>query len=309
MAPKRPVWSGSLTLGLVTVPVRLYSAIEDHTVHFRQFERGTSDRIRYRRVNERTGDEVDYADVVKGYDLGDGDYVLVEQEELDEIAPGRSKSLDVEAFADLADIDPMFFDRTYWLAPASSDYDKPYSLLLAAMAKTDKAGVAKFVLRGREYLALVRAGDGVLLLDTLHFAADLRRKDEELPDLPDQAAARGKEFDLAVNLIDAMTEDWRPEDYRDTYTDRVHELIDAKRKGDEITPAAEAAEPTKVVDLFEALQRSVEGSGKRRGKKPAAGPKLADLTKAELDELAKEREIKGRSKMKRAELEQALEAS
>ncbi|MGW4490251.1 non-homologous end joining protein Ku [Amycolatopsis sp. NPDC004368] len=311
MAPKRPVWSGSLTLGLVTVPVRLYSAIEDHTVHFRQFERGTSDRIRYRRVNERTGDEVDLGEIVKGYELDDGDYVLVEPEELDEIAPGRSRSLDVEAFADLADIDPMFFDRTYWLAPASSDYDKPYSLLLAAMAKTDKAGVAKFVLRGREYLALVRAGDGVMLLDTLHFAADLRDREKSLPDLPEKAPARGKEFDMAVNLIEAMTEDWRPEDYRDTFTDRVHELIAAKRKGDTVTPAEEAAEPTQVVDLFEALQRSVK-SGKRRGKSDKSskkGPKLADLTKAELDQLAKEREIKGRSKMKRADLQQALEAA
>ncbi|WIX74999.1 Ku protein [Amycolatopsis carbonis] len=305
MAPKRPVWSGSLTLGLVTVPVRLYSAIEDHTVHFRQFERGTSDRIRYRRVNERTGDEVELAEIVKGYELDDGDYVLVEPEELDEIAPGRSKSLDVEAFADIADIDPMFFDRTYWLAPASSDYDKPYSLLLAAMAKTDKAGVAKFVLRGREYLALVRAGDGVMLLDTLHFAADLRDREKSLPDLPEKAPARGKEFDMAVDLIEALTEDWRPEDYRDSFTDRVHELIAAKRKGDKVTPAAEAAEPTKVVDLFEALQRSVK-NGKRRGKKEK-GPQLSDLTKAELDELAREREIKGRSKMKRADLERALE--
>ncbi|MEV0067573.1 Ku protein [Amycolatopsis sp. NPDC050768] len=305
MAPKRPVWSGSLTLGLVTVPVRLYSAIEDHTVHFRQFERGTSDRIRYRRVNERTGDEVELAEIVKGYELDDGDYVLVEPEELDDIAPGRSKSLDVEAFADLADIDPMFFDRTYWLAPAGSDYDKPYSLLLAAMAKTDKAGVAKFVLRGREYLALVRAGDGVMLLDTLHFAADLRDREKSLPDLPEKAPARGKEFDMAVDLIEALTENWRPEDYRDTFTDRVHELIEAKRKGDKVTPATEAAEPTKVVDLFEALQRSVK-NGKPRGKKEK-GPQLADLTKAELDELAKEREIKGRSKMKRADLERALE--
>ncbi|WP_326837107.1 Ku protein [Amycolatopsis rhabdoformis] len=311
MAPKRPVWSGSLSLGLVTVPVRLYSAIEDHTVHFRQFERGTSDRIRYRKVNERTGEEVDLGEIVKGYELDDGDYVLVEPDELDEIAPGRSRSLDVEAFADLADIDPMFFDRTYWLAPADGDYDKPYSLLLAAMAKTGKAGVAKFVLRGREYLALVRAGDGVMLLDTLHFAADLRDREKTLPDLPEKAPARGKEFDLAVNLIEAMTEDWRPDDYHDTFTDRVHELIEAKRKGDTVTPAEEAAEPTQVVDLFEALQRSVK-NGKRRPKKESKqaakkGSKLGDLTKAELDELAKEREIKGRSKMKRADLERALE--
>jgi DNA end-binding protein Ku len=304
-----------LTLGLVTVPVRLYSAVEDHTVRFRQFQRGTSDRIRYRRVNERTGDEVDYADVVKGYELDDGEYVLVEPEELDEIAPGRSKALEVESFADLGDVDPMFFDKTYWLAPAKEEFEKPYALLLTAMAKTDKAGVAKFVLRGREYLALVRAGDGVMLLNTLHFAADLRDPAKELPDLPGRAGARGKELDMAVNLIDAMTADWRPGDYRDTYTDRVHELIDAKSEGRTVTPAEEPAEPTKVVDLFEALQRSVQNgkSGKKKRSaaksKRAKKPDLTDLSKAELDELAREREVKGRSKMNRAALEKALKAS
>ncbi|MDT8914923.1 Ku protein [Amycolatopsis sp. PS_44_ISF1] len=308
----RPVWSGSLTFGLVTVPVRLYSAVEDHTVHFRQFERGTSDRIRYRRVNERTGDEVDYADVVKGYELDDGEYVLVEPGELDEIAPGRSKALEVEQFADLAEVDPMFFDKTYWLAPAKEEFAQPYALLLAAMAKTDKAGVAKFVLRGREYLALVRAGEGVMLLNTLHFAADLRDPAKELPDLPDRAGARGKELDLAVNLIEAMTDEWRPGDHHDTYTDRVHELIDAKSQGRTVTPAEEAAEPTKVVELFEALQRSVEkgrgGAGKKRSARKKQ-PDLKELSKAELEELAREREVKGRSKMNRAALEKALKAS
>ncbi|WP_410660551.1 Ku protein [Amycolatopsis sp. lyj-112] len=312
----RPVWSGSLSLGLVTVPVRLYSAVEDHTVHFRQFQRGTEDRIRYRRVNERTGKEVDYDDIVKGYELDSGEYVVVESEELDEIAPGRSKSLDIESFVELDDIDPMFFDKTYWLAPAKEEFERPYALLLEAMRSSNKAGTAKFVMRGREYLALVRAGEGVMVLNTLHFAADLRDPAEQLPDLPGKAKARGKELDMAVDLIEAMSDDWRPEEFRDTYTDRVRKLIKAKKKGETITPATEPGEPTKVVDLFEALSKSVE-SGK--SKKKTAGTKrtaakspskdLSSLSKAELEKLARDRDIKGRSKMTRARLEKALKAS
>ncbi|WP_181770952.1 non-homologous end joining protein Ku [Amycolatopsis pittospori] len=317
----RPVWSGSLSLGLVTVPVRLYSAVEDHKVHFRQFQRGTEDRIRYRRVNERTGKEVDYDDIVKGYEFDSGEYVLVEPEELDEIAPGRSKSLDIESFVELDDIDPMFFDKTYWLAPAKEEFERPYALLLEAMRSSGRAGIAKFVMRGREYLSLIRSGDGVMVLNTLHFAADLRDPAEQLPDLPGKAKARGKELDMAVDLIDAMSDDWRPEEYRDTYNDRVRKLIKAKKKGKTITPAAEPGEPTKVVDLFEALSKSVENgkstkkasSGKSAkktsAKKTPARKDLASLSKADLEKLARERDIKGRSKMTRAGLEKTLKAS
>ncbi|MEV6910705.1 Ku protein [Amycolatopsis sp. NPDC051071] len=295
----RPVWSGSLSLGLVTVPVRLYSAVEDHTVHFRQFQRGTEDRIRYRRVNERTGKEVDYDDIVKGYEFDSGEYVLVEPEELDEIAPGRSKSLDIESFVELDGVDPVFFDKTYWLAPSKEEFRRPYALLLEAMRSSGRAGVAKFVMRGREYLALVRSGDGVMVLDTLRFAADLRDPAEQLPDLPDKARGK-KELAMAVDLIDAMSDDWRPEEYRDTYTDRVRELIKAKKKGETITPGTEPGEPTKVVDLLEALSQSVKSSKKKD---------LSSLSKADLEKLARERDIKGRSKMTRAGLEKALKAS
>ncbi|SDY44512.1 DNA end-binding protein Ku [Amycolatopsis xylanica] len=298
----RPIWSGALNFGLVTVPVQLYSAIEDHTVHFRQFERDTSDRIRYKRVNERTGKEVDYQDIVKGYELEDGGYVLIEPDELDDIAPGRSKTLDIETFVELAGIDPMYFDKTYWLAPSKDEFGKAYGLLAQAMAKSGKAGVAKFVMRGKEYLALVRAQDGLLLLNTLHFAADLRDPAKVLPKKPAKSKPKGKELDMAVSLIDAMTEDWRPEDYRDGYTARVRKLIKDKKAGRKVEPEAAPREATGVVDLFDALSRSVRG---RKG----GSTDLSDLTKADLDKLAREKAIKGRSKMSRAELERVLEAS
>jgi DNA end-binding protein Ku len=309
----RPIWSGSINFGLVTVPVGLYSATEDHSIGFRQFERGTSDRIRYRRVNERTGKEVDYADIVKGYELDDGGYVIVEPDELDEIAPGRSRTIDIEGFVDLDDIDPIFFQKTYWLAPAKEEFNRAYSLLLEAMDKTNKAGVAKFVMRGKEYVSAVRAGDGVLVLNTLHFAADLRDPAKELSKLPGKSPARGKELQMAVSLIESMTEDWKPDDYTDTYTERVEKLIKDKKAGRTVTPEAEPAEATKVVDLFDALSRSVKNSsgknssGKRS--KPAAKPAqsaLSELSKADLDKMARELDVKGRSKMTRKELEKAV---
>lgn len=122
----RAIWSGALNFGLVTVPVELYSAVGDHSVRFRQFERGTSDRIRYRRVNERTGKEVAYEDIVKDYELGDGEYVIIERKELDEIAPGRSRTIDINAFVDVEEIDPIYFDNAYWLAPTKEEFEKPY---------------------------------------------------------------------------------------------------------------------------------------------------------------------------------------
>jgi DNA end-binding protein Ku len=260
-------------------------------------------------VNERTGKEVDYGDIVKGYELDDGDYVIVEPDELDDIAPGRSRTLDIEGFVDLDEIDPIFFQKTYWLAPSKEEFGKAYSLLLAAMEESNKAGIAKFVMRGKEYIAAARAGDGVMVLNTLHFADDIRNPAKELTKLPGKYSAKGKELDMATALIDSMTEDWKPDSYRDTYTERVEKLIKDKKAGRKVTPASEPAEPTKVIDLFDALSRSVKD--RKRGGKATPAPKaaLSDLTKAELDKMARELDVKGRSKMSRKDLEKAVEAA
>ncbi|UOX91217.1 Ku protein [Amycolatopsis sp. FBCC-B4732] len=308
----RPVWSGALSLGLVTVPVELYPAVADHTIHFHQFERGTSDRIRNRRVNERTGDEVDRDEIVKGYELGGGDHVLVEPDELDEIAPERSRRIDIEQFVELDDIDPWFFDKTYWLKPAKDDFAKAYGLLLQAMDRSEKAGVAKFVLRGKEYLAAVRAGEGVMVLNTLHFVADLRKPKDVMGELPKLPKPRPKELDMALALVDEMTAPWKPEDFRDEYSQRVEKLIKAKKAGKEITHEEEPEPSADVVDLFEALSRSVKNRKKpaeAKNRKKPTRKGLAELSKADLDKLAREQGVKGRSKMTRAQLEKALKAS
>jgi DNA end-binding protein Ku len=253
----RAIWTGSINFGLVNIPVGLFSATEDHGISFNQFHRGTNDRIRYKRVNERTGEEVPFADIVKGYDLGDGEYVIIEPGELDEIAPGRSRTIDIETFVDLADVNPILFRKTYYLAPTKPDYARAYSLLNQALEQTDRAGVATFVMRGKQYLAIVRADEQMLTLETLHFADEVRDP-VELDIVTEPVMARGKELDMAMNLIRSMAGEWDPEEFRDTYTDRIRQLIEDKREGRQVDVGTGAPEPTEMIDLLEALRRSVE---------------------------------------------------
>jgi DNA end-binding protein Ku len=334
----RAIWSGSITFGLVTVPVGLFSATEDHSVHFHQYQRGTTDRIRNKRVNERTGEEVAYSDIVKGFDAQDGQVVVVEPRELEEIAPGRSRSIDVLAFVDLDEIDPIYFQKTYWLAPAKEENAKVYALLASAMADTNRVAIATFVMRSKQYLAAVRAHeDGrALALETLNYADEVRDPEESLDHLPERGPSSGKELDMARTLIESMSAPWRPEDYRDTYTDQVNELIEAKLEGNEVAVASKAPEATEVTDLLEALRRSVEarqgggsgessssasGSGSASGSKKAAPaskkPAKADdpaesdddlsgLSKDELLTMARELKVSGRSTMNRDELASAV---
>jgi DNA end-binding protein Ku len=323
----RAIWSGAISFGLVTIPVELHSATEDHTVHFNQFQRGTSDRVRYKRVNERTGEEVDFGDIVKGREVDDGQFVLIEPDELADIAPGRSRTIDIEAFVDLDEIDPIFYQKTYWLAPSKKEYSKPYALLSRAMEDTNRAGVATFVMRGKQYLTAIRARDGRMALETLYFADEIREPIE----VEDVAAPRRNELKMASSLIESMTQAWQPEDFRDTYTDRVNKLVEDKAAGNEIVAEAEPPEATEVTDLMEALRRSVESTkGGKKSTQPAKTRKpaqrktatgtsrsskkpskkqsadLSGLSKSELEGRARDLDIRGRSKMKRAELEKAV---
>ncbi|MFE9115697.1 Ku protein [Streptomyces collinus] len=337
----RAIWTGVMSFGLVSVPVGLYSATEDHTVHFHQLQRGTADRIRNRRVNERTGDEVNTSDIVKGYEVGEGEYVIVEPEELDEIAPGRSQTIDITDFVDLEEIEPVYFDRTYYLAPRGKEYTKVYELLRAALAQSNRVGVATFVMRGKQYLTALRAEDKVLVLQTLHWADEVRDPRKGLPELPSGRAGKGKELDMALQLIDSLEGPWDPSRYRDTYQEKVRELVKAKAEGQEVAAAEEAPAATNVVDLMQALQGSIDqargGPRKSTGRKKQSEParkearkasekptaqkappkasraqrsagkrKLRQLSKAELYQRATEHEVPGRSKMSREELVDAL---
>lgn len=332
------VWTGTLNFGLVTVPVGLYPATEDHTVRFHQLQRGTLDRVRYQRVNERTGEEVPAGDIVKGYELAPGEYVVVEPEELDEIAPGRSKTIEITGFADLDEVEPIYFDRTYYLGPRGKEY--VYVLLRDALAESNRAGIATFAMRGREYLAAVRSEHGMLTLHTMHYADELRNPSQQLEKLPEPSALRPQELDAARQLIDALGIEWRPEDYRHTLSDRVRELVEAKSRGERTAFPQGPAAPTEVASLLEVLQRSIEqnrsaghGEGRARRvehtaaresskgaaasartapgrKRPSRGTASAEdlgkLTKAELYERAATAGIAGRSSMTRAQLEHAV---
>lgn len=315
----RAIWTGVITFGLVSVPVGLYTAVENHTVHFHQLQRGTTDRIRNRRVNERTGKEVPSEDIVKGYEAAEGEYVVIEPDELDEIAPGRSRTIDISDFVDLDDIEPVYFDRTYYVAPRGKDHAKVYGLLREALAEVGKAGIATFVMRGKQYLIALRADDKVLVLQTLHWADEVRDPGQELPELPSGQVGKGKERDMAVQLIDALDAPWEPAKYHDTYQEKVRELVRAKAEGQEIEAAEEAPQATNVVDLMEVLQGSLDRARGTKSKNAAKSkdstkskPKarketeLQQLSKSELYQRATDQGIEGRSKMSRDELIDAL---
>jgi DNA end-binding protein Ku len=266
----RPIWTGAITFGLVSVPVAMYTATHEHEVSFHQFQKDSSDRIRYKRVNERTGREVDYDHIVKGADVGGGNYVMLDADELDSVAPGRSRSLEISRFVDLDEIDPIYYQRTYFLGPGSDDTAKVYGLLRDAMTDENKAAIGTLVMRGKEYLTAIRAEGDLLMLQTMFFADEVRKPKDEIDSLPKRGTAKKAEMQMAHQLIGSMSGPWRPKDFHDTYTERVQELIEAKKKGKEITVAEPAPEPTGVSDLLEVLRRSVDEASKRRGAKPAA---------------------------------------
>jgi DNA end-binding protein Ku len=202
----RAIWSGAMTFGLASVPVQVYSATEAHEPVFHQFEKGTSDRIRYQRVNERTGAEVEYSDVVKGASVGGGKYVMLDADELEAVAPGRSRSLEIQTFVDLEEIDPIYFSKTYFLGPRGDETKKTYALLRDAMANSNKAAIASFVMRSKEYLAAVRADGDLLVLETLFFADEIRDPHHEIDNIPSRVKVSPKELRMAGQLIDAMSE-------------------------------------------------------------------------------------------------------
>jgi len=322
----KAVWTGSLSFGLVNVPVGLYSATEDRSIHFNQFRAGTSERIRNKRVGELTGDEVAYSDIVKGYDLGGGEYVILTPEELTSLAPGPSHTIEVTDFVELSEIDPIYFDKPYFLAPHGKNGDRAYELLRKVMAETNKVAIATFVMRDKQYLVAVRPEKSALVLETLLFADEVRDPVKEIEVLPVQASFEDREIEMAKLLIDSMTTAWQPESYRDTYRERVEELIDQKRQGTVVVSEGPRAEPAPVVDLLAALQASVSAARGRSGvpvsavaqrsQKPAgrtdrvrrrAGTaETGGTSRAELARQAADLGIAGRSKMSREELELAV---
>src|SRR5262245_45486116 len=268
----RAIWTGSVAFGLVNVPVALYAATEDKTIHYNQFQEGTSDRIRYKRVNERTGREVKSEDIVRGHEVAKGDYVLVSDEELESVEPGRSRTIDITDFVELAEIDPIYFQKTYYLGPQGDGAAaRAYALLRRAMADAGKAGIATFVFHGKQYLVALRARSDVLAMQTMYFADEVRNPDEIIDNLPAAEKQAPRELDIAKQLIDSMSAKWNPDEYHDSYREQVEALIERKQRGEEVVTEAAAPQDAEVTDLMDALRRSAEQVRGTRQSRPASG--------------------------------------
>jgi DNA end-binding protein Ku len=265
----RSIWSGAISFGLVNVPVKLYSAVSRKTVRFHQLNRETGNRISQRRVDPDTGDDVSYDDIVKGYELTKDRYVVITPEELEALDPERTRTIDIEDFVDLEDIDPIFYDHPYYLVP-DTGATKAYGLLLNAMRESGKVAIAKVVLRSKEQLVAIRPQDELLCMETMIFADEVVSHDsiDELPAASDLKAS-ARELKMAQQLIDSLSTDWEPEKYRDEYREKVLELIERKAAGEEIAVQPEAPQPAKVPDLMAALEASLAAvTGDADGEKP-----------------------------------------
>lgn len=266
----RSIWSGAISFGLVSVPVKLYPAIQQKDVAFHQLDESSGARIKYKRVSAKTGREVPYEKIVKGYETGKGSYVVVKPEELEAIDPKATHSVDIEDFVDLAEIDPIYYEHTYYLAPGQGG-NKAYHLLLEALKDSEKVAIGRVVIRTKQYLAAIRPYDGVLALETMYFPDEIRStKDLK----PDRSRVSDKELKMARQLIESMSSSFDPEKYTDEYRDRVLALIRKKAKQPEYTVEEEVAEePAAVTDLMEALRRSVEESAAPKRKAGAHRPR------------------------------------
>ncbi|HEX5195551.1 MAG TPA: Ku protein [Solirubrobacteraceae bacterium] len=257
----RSIWNGTVMLGRIPVAVKVYSATEDHTIHFHQVHAADGERIKQRRVCAKEGREVPYKQIVKGYERSNGSYVVLSQDEIAAAAGDRAHVIELEQFVVTAEVDPVFFDRTYYLGARDKDARGPYRLLHDALAKTERAGLGRWVFHNREYLVAVRALDDVVALHTMRFADEL--VDAEKLELPRAKRAPGKrEVEMAGRLVDSLQARFDPDGFSDSYRERVRQLIEAKARGE--TPDIEPEQPRgqEDADLMGALEASLAGSGR-----------------------------------------------
>ncbi|HJT38338.1 MAG TPA: Ku protein [Actinomycetota bacterium] len=255
----RAIWSGAINFGLVSVPVKMYTAVKPKDIAFHQVDEKTGSRIRYKRVSEKTGREVPYEQIAKGYEVGDDEYVVIEPKELEELTPEATHTIDIEDFVELPQIDPIYYEHTYLLSPDTGG-DKAYTLLLKAMQDADMVAIGRVVIRTKQYLAAIRPYDRALALETMYYPDEVVGL-SSVPGLPKNQRVTEREMKMARQLIDSLSTDFDPDKYHDEYRRRVESLIKKKAKGETITIHEEARETPKVVDLIEALKASVEQSG------------------------------------------------
>jgi DNA end-binding protein Ku len=266
----RPVWTGSISFGLVNVPVKAYTAVRDHDVHFHQLEKGTGARIRNRKVSEKTGREVKAAKIEMGFEVRKGRYVTFETDELSDLRPASTRAIEVTDFVALDDVDPIYYERTYWLGPDGDQGMEAYQLLLAAMEDRQRVAIGTVVMRNKQYLSAIRPLDGALAMSTMRFADEVVPR-AEVDGVPARRAKpEGKALKLATQIVDSLSADWKPEQYHDTYAEELRARIKAKDKGKDVVEAPEREEEkADVLDLMAALEASVDrerakGTGRRK---------------------------------------------
>jgi DNA end-binding protein Ku len=274
----RAIWSGVISFGLVNVPVRLVTAVRDRSIHFNMLTPDGTCRLRQKLYCPETGKEYDFKQAARGYEIAPDQYVIIDKDELDRLKPEKGRTIEIAAFVDLDQIDPIYFDRTYYLVPDQTSA-KAYKLLVQAMAESGKVALARFVMREREQLATLRARDGVIVLHTMFYHDEIGPIDS-LDGIERAGKTPVREVKVAEQLIAALTDRFEPEKYRDEFREKLEKAIQAKAEGEEIvTAASEEPEPPPVYNLMEALKRSLaqtEGKSaapRRRQRAQAAAPR------------------------------------
>ncbi len=255
----RAIWTGSISFGLLNVPVKLYSAVSARSISFRELRQGDNSRVRHRKVAEADGEEVPYEEIVKGYEVAPEQYVVLSKAELENLAPKKTKAIQIEDFVDLDEIDPIYFDRPYYLGPQPGA-ERAYALLVEAMSTQRKVAIARFVMRNRESLAAIRATGKVLTLATMRFADEVVPPEqlEGLLGETEDVEPNEREVEMAKALIDSLAADFEPAAYKDEYREELLALIERKARGEDLVAVdAEAPKPTKAPDLMAALEESL----------------------------------------------------
>jgi DNA end-binding protein Ku len=277
----RAIWSGSISFGLLNVPVKLYSAVARRNIALREIRESDSARIKHRRVAEGTEEEVPYGEIIKAFEITPGQYVPLSKDEMSSLAPEKTRAIEVQDFVDLDQIDPIYFDSPYYLGPAEGA-ERAYALLAKAMEASGKVAISRFVFRNKEHLAAIRTSGGVLTLTTMRFADEVVPTSELEEVLPDKAPkVAKKEQEMAQQLIDSLSTDFDPGAYRDEHREQLLALIERKAEGKEIvTPTAEEPEATKAPDLMAALEQSIAAVKDKGGAKKAAPKKRKAAAKS-----------------------------
>jgi DNA end-binding protein Ku len=299
----RAIWTGSISFGLVNVPVRMYSAIDERDVRFHLLHEKDDSRIGYEKVCKKEAKPIPDDEIVRGYEVSDGKYVYLTDEDLEAAAGESYRSIDIQDFVDVDDVDPIYFERSSYLGPAEGA-EKPYALLVRAMEDSSLVGIVTYVMRDKQQLGCLRVRDGMIVLEKMFFADEIRPTKGIVPR---KATVPKQELAMALDLIDRFRGPFQPEKYEDTYREALLAVIDQKRKGKDVHAEAEPERGEEPADLLEALRASVEAHGRHGGASRRRNGSLGDLSRDELDRRARKAGIRGRSKMSKRELARALE--